>query len=442
MKLSRTDFYSAKFLNNNKIFAKNCDYLFVAQQHLERHLLESNINVAGQKGLIRKKQDGSQIVSCKNSFDIFSKVPGTPQYWRVFRNELFARMEQLGQFHFFFTLSSAEMKWPEVTISILHYEFSIDKVIYQQGWEENEDNIEIYFKGWENDRSKIESLKKFKDTQKDKHKFYKDHFLLITRLFDNRVKAFINNILIANEDVEHFSYRIEFQVRGLPHLHGVFWLNEEKIQNYKEGGQFHDAKVIQLIDKYISCSINTKDQDLNKLVKEVNVHKHTKSCRKGNKICRFSFPRLPSDETLIAKPLSEDLIGKKRYQEKLNDAKSILDKVSKKLAEMSDEDLANSSLKDILEHPDVNITKQDYHDALAISTKGSMVILKRRPNEMWVNNYNPIFLKAWQANMDIQFCMDSYAIITYITDYLTKGDAGLTRELTKVIYSRLANIRD
>ena len=166
------------------------------------------------------------------------------------------------------------------------------------------------------------------------------------------------------------------------------------------------------------------------------MHKHTKSCRKGNKICRFSFPRLPSDETLIAKPLSENLMGKKMCEEKIHDAKNILDKVSKKLAEMSNEDLTKFSLKDILKHPDVNISSEAYHDALAISTRGSMIILKRRPDEMWVNNYNPIFLKAWQANMDIQFCMDSYAIITYITDYLTKGDAGLTKELTKVIYFR------
>ena len=235
VKLSRTDFYSSKFLNNNKIYAKNCDYLFVAQQHLERHLLENYINVSCQKGLVRKKQDGSQIVSCKNSFDIFSKVPGTPQYWKQFRNELFARMEQLGQFHFFFTLSSAEMKWPEVTTSILNSEGNIDKIIYNQGWEESDENIEVYFMGWENDHRKIESLKNFKETQKDKHKFYKDHFLLITRLFDNRVKAFVNNILMANEDVEHFSYRIEFQIRGMPHLHGVFWLDEEKIKNYKQG---------------------------------------------------------------------------------------------------------------------------------------------------------------------------------------------------------------
>ena len=43
-------------------------------------------------------------------------------------------------------------------------------------------------------------------------------------------------------------------------------------------------------------------------------------------------------------------------------------------------------------------------------------------------------MKAWQANMDIQFTMDSYAVITYISDYLTKGDAGLTEELRKALF--------
>ena len=101
-------------------------------------------------------------------------------------------MEQLGPFHFFFTLSAAEMRWPEVTTSILHYEGMIDKIVYRQGWEFDENNIDIYFMGWETDDSKTQSLKEFKETQKDKHKFYKDHFFLITRLFDNRVKARID----------------------------------------------------------------------------------------------------------------------------------------------------------------------------------------------------------------------------------------------------------
>ena len=40
---------------------------------------------------------------------------------------------------------------------------------------------------------------------------------------------------------------------------------------------------------------------------------------------------------------------------------------------------------------------------------------------------------AWQANMDIQFCLDGYAVVTYITDYLSKGDVGLTKALTEAL---------
>ena len=48
-------------------------------------------------------------------------------------------------------------------------------------------------------------------------------------------------------------------------------------------------------------------------VKEVNIHKSTKSCQKVNNPCRFSFPRLPSDKTLISNPLPEEDLSKKAY---------------------------------------------------------------------------------------------------------------------------------
>ena len=67
-------------------------------------------------------------------------------------------MEQLGPFHFFFTLSAAEMRWPEVTTAILHYEQKIEKILYQPGWEEDEEKIKIYSIGWEKDESKITNL--------------------------------------------------------------------------------------------------------------------------------------------------------------------------------------------------------------------------------------------------------------------------------------------
>ena len=50
-------------------------------------------------------------------------------------------MEQLGPFHFFFTLSAAEKKWPEVATSILHSQGNIEKIIYQKGWQHDEELI-------------------------------------------------------------------------------------------------------------------------------------------------------------------------------------------------------------------------------------------------------------------------------------------------------------
>ena len=56
------------------------------------------------------------------TMSIFKDIPGIPTYWRKFRNELFASIEQLGPFHFFFTLSCAESRWREVMTSLLRNE--------------------------------------------------------------------------------------------------------------------------------------------------------------------------------------------------------------------------------------------------------------------------------------------------------------------------------
>ena len=50
---------------------------------------------------------------------------------------------------------------------------------------------------------------------------------------------------------------------------------------------------------------------------------------------------------------------------------------------------------------------------------------------MWVNNYNPEWILAWDGNMDIQLCLDFFAICTYITDYYTKDESGTVSHLLK-----------
>ena len=58
-----------------------------------------------------------------------------------------------------------------------------------------------------------------------------------------------------------------------------------------------------------------------------------------------------------------------------------------------------------------------------------MVIMKREPNAVKINNYNEEILRAWNANMDIQLVYDHFAIITYITNYVNKAESKITKTL-------------
>ena len=67
---------------------------------------------------------------------------------------------------------------------------------------------------------------------------------------------------------------------------------------------------------------------------------------------------------------------------------------------------------------------QLYEEALSVSTSGYKMIHKRDIDEIFVNNYNPEWITNWNANMDLQLCLDYYAVISYISDYYSKDDSG------------------
>ena len=54
-------------------------------------------------------------------------------------------------------------------------------------------------------------------------------------------------------------------------------------------------------------------------------------------------------------------------------------------------------------------------------------------SERFVNNYNPLIHYIWNANTDIQIATDTHAVISYITDYMTKSDKGLSKELATAL---------
>ena len=63
------------------------------------------------------------------------------------------------------------------------------------------------------------------------------------------------------------------------------------------------------------------------------------------------------------------------------------------------------------------------------------MFLKRRIKERWINNYNPEMLHAWNANMDIQLAIDTYAIITYIVSYMNKAETQMTKFMKEALNS-------
>ena len=85
----------------------------------------------------------------------------------------------------------------------------------------------------------------------------------------------------------------------MPHVHGVSWLNftkkeEEDYLLPDKTFNLESTKLLELIDHWTQCTLDTGNDKLNQIVKEVNIHCCKDPCRKRGDDCRFGFPKLPS----------------------------------------------------------------------------------------------------------------------------------------------------
>ena len=100
-------------------------------------------------------------------------------------------------------------------------------------------------------------------------------------------------------EIKDYVVKVEFQQRGTPHIHVFLWNKNPKIY-----GVHPDSEVTEFIDKYIFCSIPNEDDDkeLHDLVTSCQTHRclKTKCKKKGKTSCKYNFPRLPSNATIIS----------------------------------------------------------------------------------------------------------------------------------------------
>ena len=172
-----------------------------------------------------------------------------------------------------------------------------------------------------------------------------------------------------------------------------------------------DDLVTDFIDQIIKFQWPVDNPPLQKLVNR-QIHRHYHASRKkSNSECCFNYPQPPMRATEIVYPLEADMPQNKIKQHK---------DTWKSIKKQSD-DLKEGQCITVFEECflKLKVTENDSRSAVRSSVDAPTVFLKRNPNELRINNYNPACLEAWRANMDIQFVLDMYACAMYRISFHT-----------------------
>ena len=97
------------------------------------------------------------------------------------------------------------------------------------------------------------------------------------RNFEHMVQLFIKDVLKCTAmplgEIADSFYGVEFQQRGSPHIHALFW-----VKGAPAYGKASDDTVVHFVNKYVTC-INSQSDEMKDLV-NLQVHRHAKTCKK------------------------------------------------------------------------------------------------------------------------------------------------------------------
>ncbi|XP_033832459.1 uncharacterized protein LOC117379863 [Periophthalmus magnuspinnatus] len=418
--LTLARYFNNRILHADGRFAKCVEYIFFAQYMSEVQQVIQQVSIASRKGHTNpagQKENAPEnieslqdIIKTDEGYRFLRPIRGTPSFWQGAQKDLLAMVRNLGKPTFFCSFSSADLRWGGLLNSILK----------QEGRTETSESLEYA----------------------ERCELLRNRPVTAARMFDYRWHLLLNYVLLSSLNpigkIKDYFYRVEFQQRGSPHVHALFW-----IEDAPEIGKNTDEEVVKFINKYITCEIPTQDQQLAETVTSVQQHsqRHSKTCKKKNTACRFNFPRPVSERTFITKkqkipkcPKCQGDTATNSQEQKKDtaecicsqneqnfmkeeDAMKILTTVKKALL---DKDNPITSIQQLFQN--VGITQEVWEKALKCVEKRMQIVLQRDVNEIWINPYNPILLKCWNANMDIQYVVDVYACIVYIISYMSKSE--------------------
>ena len=371
---------------------------------------------------------------------------------------MLARLDNLGPFHFFFTLSCADLRWDENFAAILRQKEGITLQYCMEEDASGNPSTKIYVKFTKEGNVIVKEMREYlqEEVNETLHEYIRGNVLLATRYFNHRVKAFMKNIVQGGGNpmnVGNYAYKAEFQDRGAGHVHGTLWVNLNKIETlmklpdgnlisqseydktkltekskkpfeglgsafkkFRNGSTLEsdeEMAVINFIDAFTTVSLNEDEvgKEVVRIVKQVNIHGHTKTCRKIIELlCRFGYPKFPILMTILAKPYESEFPEEKqaylkKYAETLKKVRAVMedDEIIKEIMgkynkeKESKAEYETNRKKRILELLAIaEVDPNDYHEALSWCRAGFSLHQKRDLDEMYVNSYNPKWMYVKQ----------------------------------------------
>lgn len=333
---------------------------------------------------------------------ILSSVRTTPAYMQDARNKAHAMLRQLGTPTWFYTLTCRGHRQKELvkTLYELHYNKSLSDEQY-------------------------ETLT-FQDIT---HLMQKDA-TTCARTFNEQLNAYIKYVLVGCKDafggVCDYFIMTEYQQRGDAHVHGVAW-----VPNAPKYGINTNDEVVAFIDRYVSCDVHGAPPN----IISAQIHKHTDTCRKNKKrACRFFFPKFPMRATCILEPFKDGELTcaeaetcLKRYNSICKHLKDLYDAESSQGYRNTED---KRTFDEFLTY--LGLDEDQYMQSVRSSLTAPAVFLKRNVCDIYVNQYSRHGLSILGSNMDIQFILDPYAAVKYITSYMCKSQRGVSELLDRI----------
>ena len=399
-KLTKREIFKYEMRSVDRRVSTNIPNIFWKTKHKQINQIHQQVSFALRRNqskgkkitakTLLNKDTREKIVKYDDGYRIFKNIRSSPPYFEHKRKDLMAMIRQLGIPTLFISLSAADTKWLELLQSI--YKLTNKKNITHEQLEKMPWN------------EKCNLISKDPGT--------------CALYFNHRVKKFIKHILKSPYSpfgkLLNFFYRVEFQHRGSPHIHGLLWI--ENAPHYEKD---NDNEIIKYVDSIISCATNKE----NKKYIDLQLHKHSKTCikKKNNKKqCRFGAPWPPLNTTQILYPLDEHhLQNKELYSKLYNDINKFIQLKYKNKEFINFDQILN----------ELNMSYETYILALRSTINKKKIFLKRSLEEIYINSYMSHLIHVWKANHDIQYVLDPYSCVVYICDYLMKNNKGMSKLL-------------